>query len=147
MKKLLLLAVLLASAGAAAQIPTGTVSGEIRNRLGQPAAGVRVSAMAVPADDVPANSATALVSIATTDNQGRYTLENILPGRYYITAGFVDSPTYYPGVSAVSGATAVNVLSGTPVAGINFAVTNPLGVTVSGRVRRSSGTVGVGGQP
>jgi TonB family protein len=147
MKKLLLLAVLLAPVGAAAQTPTGTVSGEIRNRLGQPASGVRVSAMAVPADDVPANSATALVSIATTDNQGRFTLENILPGRYYITAGFVDLPTYYPGVSAVSGATAVNVLSGSRVAGINFAVTNTVGVTVSGRVRRSSGTVGVGGQP
>src|SRR4030095_445364 len=147
MKKLLLIAVLLAPAGAAAQIPTGTVSGELRNRQGQPAAGVRVSAMAVPEAGVPANSGTALVSIGTTDNQGRYKLENILPGRYYITAGFVDSPTYYPGVAAMSGATVVNVLSSTPVTGINFAVTNPLGVTVSGRVRRATGTGGGGGQP
>src|SRR5688572_3152937 len=147
MKKLLLIAVLLAPAGAAAQIPTGTVSGEIRNREGQLAVGVRVSAMAVPEAGVPANSGTALVSIGTTDNQGRYKLENILPGRYYITAGFVDLPTYYPGVSAVSGATVVNVLSGTPITGINFAVTNALGVTVSGRVRRATGTGGVGGQP
>src|SRR5688572_33336665 len=146
MKKLLLIGVLLA-AGAAAQIPTGTVSGEIRNREGQPAAGVRVSAMAVPDAGVPANSGTALVSIGTTDNQGRYILENVLPGRYYITAGFVDLPTYYPGVSAVSGATVVNVLSGTPITGVNFAVTNSLGVTVSGRVRRATGTGGVGGQP
>ena len=91
MKKLLLIAVLLAPAGAAAQIPTGTVSGEIRTREGQPAVGVRVSAMAVPEAGVPANSGTALVSIGTTDNQGRYRLENVLPGRYYITAGFVDA--------------------------------------------------------
>src|SRR5678816_636821 len=83
----------------------------------------------------------------TTDSQGRYKLENVLPGRYYITAGFVDLPTYYPGVSAVSGATVVNVLSGTPVTGINFAVTNTLGVAVSGRVRRATGTGGVAGQP
>ena len=147
MKKLLLIAVLLAPAGAAAQISTGTVSGEIRTREGQPAVGVRVSAMAVPEAGVPANSGTALVSIGMTDNQGRYRLENVLPGRYYITAGFVDLPTYYPGVPAVSGATVVNVLSGTPVTGINFAVANSVGVTVSGRVRSSTGTLGVGGQP
>jgi hypothetical protein len=76
MKNLLLIAVLLAPA-AAAQITTGTVSGEIRNRQGQPAAGVRVSAMAVPTTGAPANSGTALVSISTTDSQGRYKLENV----------------------------------------------------------------------
>jgi len=147
MKRLLLTAVLLAPAGAAAQISMGTVSGEIRTREGQPAVGVRVSAMAVPEAGVPANSGTALVSIGMTDNQGRYRLENVLPGRYYITAGFVDAPTYYPGVPAVSGATVVSVLSSTPVTGINFAVANSVGVTVSGRVRSSTGTSGVGGQP
>jgi TonB family protein len=147
MKKLLLIAVLLAPAGAAAQVPTGTVSGEVRTREGQPAVGVRVSAMAVPEAGVPANSGTALVSLGTTDNQGRYRLENVLPGRYYITAGFVDAPTYYPGVAVMSGATVVNVLSGTPVTGINFAVANPVGVSVTGRVRSSTGNQGVGGQP
>jgi TonB family protein len=76
----------------------------------------------------------------------RYRLENVQAGRYYITAGFLDLPTYYPGVSAMSGATVVSVLSGTPVTGINFAVTNPLGVTVSGRVRRTTGLGGIGGQ-
>jgi TonB family protein len=145
MKNLLLIAVLLAPAGAVAQMPTGTVSGEIRTREGQPAVGVRVSAMAVPEGGVPAGG-TALVSIGMTDNQGRYRLENVLPGRYYITAGFVDLPTYYPGVSAVSGASVVNVLSGTPVTGINFAVVNALGVTVSGRVRRATGMGSIGGQ-
>jgi len=102
--------------------------------------------MAVPDAGVPANSGTALLSIGTTDNQGRYRLENVLPGRYYITAGFVDLPTYYPGVSAVSGATVVNVLPGTSVTGINFAAANTLGVAVSGRVRRLTGSGGVGGQ-
>ena len=108
--------------------------------------GVRVSAMAVPEAGVPGNSGTALLSIGTTDNQGRYKLEIVLPGRYYITAGFVDSPTYYPGTPTVSGATVVQVLSGTPVTGISFGVANALGVTVSGRVRRAAGTRGIGGQ-
>jgi hypothetical protein len=80
MKSLLLCAVLLAPVGATAQIPTGTVSGEIRTREGRPAVGVRVSAMAVPEAGVPANSGTALVSIGTTDNEGRYKLENVQPG-------------------------------------------------------------------
>jgi len=146
MKILLLIAALLSPA-VAAQTSTGTVSGELRTREGQPAVGVRVSAMAIPEAGVPASSGTALMSIGTSDNQGRYRLENVLPGRYYITAGFVDLPTYYPGVTAVSGATPVQVLSGAPVTGINFAIANSVGVTVSGRVRRSTGTGGVGGQP
>jgi TonB family protein len=145
MKTFLLMAALLAPVSAA-QTTTGIVSGEIRTRDGQPAVGVRVSAMAIPDAGVPGNSGTALISIGVTDNQGRYTLENILPGRYYITAGFVDLPTYYPGVSAVSGAMPVQVLAGTPITGINFAAANTLGVTVSGRVRRATGTEGIGGQ-
>src|SRR5436190_1847679 len=132
MKTLLLVAALLAPVSA--QTTTGIVSGEIRTRDGKPAVGVRVSVMAIPDAGGPPNSGTALMSIGVTDNQGRYKLENILPGRYCITAGFVDLPTYYPGVSAVSGATPVQVLAGTPVTGINFAAANTLGITVSGRV-------------
>jgi TonB family protein len=147
MKKPLWIAVLLATAVATAQVPTVTISGEIRTREGRFAAGVRVSAMAVPEAGAPANNGTALLSISTTDSEGRYKLENVQPGRYYITAGFVDTPTYYPGASAVSGATVVSVLSGTPVTGINFTVANTLGVNVSGRVRRTTGTGGVAGQP
>jgi len=145
MKTFLLMAALLAPASTV-QTATGMVSGEIRTREGKPAVGVRVSAMAIPDAGVPANSGTALISIGVTDNQGRYNLEHILPGRYFITAGFVDLPTYYPGVSAMSGATPVQVLPGIPVTGINFVAANSLGVTVSGRVRRATGTEGVGGQ-
>src|SRR6187455_915686 len=142
MKTLLLIAALVAPA-CAAQTPSGFVSGEIRTREGQPAVGVRVSAMAVPDDVAPANGGSALMSFATTYSQGRYRLENVSPGRYFITAGFVELPTYYPGVAAVSAATVVQVLSGIPVTGINFAAANSLGVTVSGRVRRATGTEGV----
>jgi len=66
--------------------------------------GVRVSAMAVPDASVPPGGTT-LVSIGTTDNQERFRIENVIPGRYDITAGFVELSSYYPGVSAVSGAT------------------------------------------
>src|SRR5262245_54521177 len=101
MRKLLLIAVLL-PVGSAAQIPSGTISGQILTREGQPASQIRVSAIAVPESVAPVNNATAMVSIAMTDNEGRYRLENVLPGRYYIAAGLVDFPTYYPGVTAQS---------------------------------------------
>jgi protocatechuate 3,4-dioxygenase beta subunit len=97
MYKLLLVA-LLVRVISWAQTPAGAVAGQVLNRDGRPAASVRVSAMAVPEAGAVVNSATALVSIAMTDSEGRYRLENVLPGRYYIMAGFVDLPTYYPGV-------------------------------------------------
>jgi hypothetical protein len=74
------------------------------------------------------------------DSTGRYRLENIPPGRYYVVAGLVDLPTYYPGVSSANGATALNVLSGTPITGINFTMAVSAGVTVSGRVVQPNGS-------
>src|SRR5688572_31646184 len=121
MKKLLRVAlyVLFASSLAGAQFPTGTISGQIATREGRPAAGVRVSAMAVPETGTQAGSTNSLVGIGMTDEGGRYRLENIPPGRYYVVAGLVDSPTYYPGVPTANGATSLSVLSGTPITGIN----------------------------
>src|SRR5262245_29739703 len=112
MKNLRLFAVLVAAVlpvSNAAQIPSGSVSGQILTREGQPATEIRVSAIAVPEPGAPANNATAMVSIAMTDKEGRYRLENVMPGRYYIAAGLVDLPTYYPGVTAQSRATVMNV--------------------------------------
>ena len=141
MKKLLLVAlcVLFASSLAGAQFPTGTISGQIATREGRPAAGVRVSAMAVPETGAPVGGANALVGIGMTDEAGRYRLENVPPGRYYVVAGLVDSPTYYPGVPTTTGATSLNVLSGTPLTGINFTMAVPAGATVSGRLVRPTG--------
>jgi protocatechuate 3,4-dioxygenase beta subunit len=93
MKKLLVVVVLFASTGLGAQLSTGTISGQILSREGQPAAGIRVSAMAVPEPGIQVTSATALAGISMTDSAGRYRLENIPPGRYYVVAGLVDFPT------------------------------------------------------
>ena len=131
--KNLLWVVALCVAAVAAQVPSGTISGQVLSRSGQPASGVRVSAMAVQ-ETSGAGNGTALVSLGMTDDTGRYRLENIPPGRYYVVAGFVDSPTYYPGVSSATGATILNVLSGTPIPDINFTTAVSAGVTVSGRL-------------
>jgi len=136
MKELLLSALLLGPVIGPVQTPSGVVSGQLASTDGRPASGVRVSAMVVPDSNLPVSNATTLVSFVLTDAAGRYRLENVPPGRYYVTAGLVETPTYYPGVSVISGATAVNVPAGATITNINFTMAVPPGVTVSGRLIR-----------
>jgi hypothetical protein len=130
MMSLLLAAALLVLQGVPSQ--TGSVSGQIRNPRGAPAAGVRVAAMVAPREGeagVPT-----LAAFAMTDNAGRYTIEQIDPGTYYITAGSVVQPTYFPGVLSESKARALTVTAGAKLSGIDFETIMPSTYTVSGRV-------------
>jgi len=103
-------------------LPTeyGTVEGVLRNAAGKPAAGVRVTAMMPPDPLDPLSSATSMASLAETDAEGRYRLERIPAGRYYISAGRVDLPTYYPGTTSLTGGNVITVTSGATVTGVNF---------------------------
>jgi hypothetical protein len=121
-----LLALLLLVQGIAG--PTGTVEGRVLNQDGTPAANIRVSVQAV--------QETVLSSIVQTDANGRYRLENVTPGSYYIGAGLIDFPTYYPGVIALSEARVVNVAARSALTGIDFSMARPAGLKVSGRVIR-----------
>jgi hypothetical protein len=73
----------------------------------------------------------AIVSLARTDAAGRYRLENVPPGRYLISAGPLDSPTYYPGVFSPAEATIVNVTAGRTGASVDLT----LPASVRGRIR------------
>src|SRR5687767_7608594 len=132
-KQLLLIATLFFPEFTPVQVRTGVVTGQLLSRNGQTVAGVRMSAMVVPEPNATPSGTTALMSVVPADATGRYRLENIPPGQYYIMAGFVDLPTYYPGVSSLSGATAVTVSAGATVSGIDFPMVVPAGVTVKGR--------------
>jgi TonB family protein len=133
MKALLLIATFLMQA--VGQLPNqmGVVTGRL-TRNGQPAANVRVSAMVIPEAGVSVSDVSSLASVVLTDSDGRYRLENVPPGRYYVTAGFLDIPTYYPGVASISSAKAVNVEAGSTTTGIDFTTAVSTGTTVSGRV-------------
>jgi hypothetical protein len=107
------------------QAPAGVVSGRIQSADGKPSAGLRVSAMLAPDSGRSGDADVgALFSQTQTDEAGRYRLENIPPGRYYIMAGRVDAPTYYPGRTDQLAASAISVASGAPIEGIDFTVSD-----------------------
>src|SRR6185295_19736547 len=99
----------------ASQVQNGTVTGQLHFPDGRPAEGVRVAAMAAPASSSPSNEVNVLLGITETDRSGRYKLVDIPSGRYYIVAGLVGLPTYYPGSQASSGAVGVTVRPGDTV--------------------------------
>jgi hypothetical protein len=102
----------------------GTIVGVLRDSSGSLAAGVRVSAMVRPDEVKDLLAASAYGALAETDNLGRFRLENVPPGRYYIVAGRVDAPTYYPGTVQQSEGKVVQITPGITVEGINFVLNN-----------------------
>src|SRR5688572_25966701 len=96
---------------------SGVVTGILKYEDGKVAVGVRVAAVDQPDSLTDAARPGGMVRIAETDEQGRYLLDGIPRGRYYIAAGRVDQPTYYPGVRELERATSVSVMPGTTVSG------------------------------
>ena len=117
----LFLSILLAQAPIP-RIDTGTVTGVVRLPDGTPAVGVRVAAMVPPDRGFNPGNASELTAIGKTDDSGRYRLEDVPPGRYYIVAGRVDAPTFYPGVPSMAGATALSVTAGAALTEIDFVI-------------------------
>src|SRR5262245_4146207 len=114
------LAFLLIPSAVLAQRNGGVVTGQIRLPDGSPATGIRVSAMS--ANDATKDAVVFLESLAETDPSGSYRLSGISPGRYYIVAGALDAPTYYPGTDSASDARVLEIADGSTVGSVNFIV-------------------------
>jgi hypothetical protein len=116
------------------------VTGQLTLRDGSPAGAVRVAAIVAPQPGIrPADgqnyyASLAPVSVALTDNAGRYQLTNVPPGRYYIVAGIVGHATFYPGTSDIDASTIVTLTSGETLDGTDFRMETDAGRRVSGRV-------------
>ena len=125
---------------AAPAVRTGTVTGQLQTREGAPAAAVRVFALGAPPPGVRPEDGTQYYTVpppastTITDDQGRYRLTNIPPGRYYIVAGALGQATYHPGVDDSNRGTVVQVTPGSS-ATMDFKLVSQLGGRVSGRVR------------
>jgi hypothetical protein len=131
MKELLFAAFLLAQGQVGTTVETGAVTGRLLSKNGAPAASVRIAAMPVPADNT---GVPVLVSISQTDDDGRYRLADLPPGRYHIFAGLIDHPNYYPGTASLADAAVVTIDPGATIAGIDFKLTRPAAIRVSGRI-------------
>jgi hypothetical protein len=102
----------------------GKVTGVLRDDMGIPLEGVRIGAVARGAAIEEAAEGAAMAGLAQTDEQGRFTLENIPPGRYSIAAGRLDLQTYYPGTQSLADATILTITAGETISGINFVLNN-----------------------
>jgi len=100
----------------------GTVSGVLRDTNGKPVPNIRVALAEVPITPNETAAGSVLVSLATTSESGAYRLENIPAGRYFITAGSVDKPTYYPGTADFATARQISISAGLLLAGMDFVV-------------------------
>jgi hypothetical protein len=133
MSRLLLGLLFLLQTPVAQQAENGSAAGQIRTLNGESMANIRVAAIAIPAPNAPAGNLE-MRSLAITDSAGRYRLQNIPPGRYYIQAGLIDAPSYFPGVTSINAAASILISAGTAVEGLDFTVVQPQGVKVSGRI-------------
>jgi hypothetical protein len=117
-----------------AQTQGGVISGRIVSIDGSPAVQRRVVAQAVLERADVALGASMLAGLTQTDNDGRFRLENIPPGRYYIVLDPLDVPSYYPGVSKPERATIVTVSDASAIEGMDFKIPDFEGGKVYGRL-------------
>lgn len=135
--------------------PTGMATGVVLSSNGMPAASVRVFAIRAGDTDVVTADSAVFESLAETDATGHFRLEAPV-GRYYIAAGSVTAPTYFPDTPFIASAKVILITAGTTVESVNFSryvlptisvggfggPTLPPGSTgvLSGIVRSSDGT-------
>jgi 5-hydroxyisourate hydrolase-like protein (transthyretin family) len=127
-------------------IPAATVTGRVRDSLGEPVPGVAVSLMKIQQEE----NRTALLSLdsAETDDRGEYRLFWIEPGRYYLKVSRADQffprrkvitdptmlSTYYPGVLDAARATAIEVQPGSELAAMDIVLPKYTAHWIRGRV-------------
>jgi len=123
-----------------AQSDTGKIIGTLQTESGISAKGVRIAVVAV-SDGPPQGTSGELLSIAETDESGRYVLENVPPGKYFIVAGSIAAPTYYPGTIDSTKANLVSVVTGMTVRDISFKI-GADGLNSARRARESAARSG-----
>jgi hypothetical protein len=110
---------------------TGSISGRILSPEGTPLSKLRVAAMVISNQ---AGKEEELAAITETDDDGYYELWDLTAGEYYIRAGLLEHPTYYPGVTHLAEAKIVVVTPAGRLIQIDFSMRTGLGVRLSGTI-------------
>jgi hypothetical protein len=118
------------------QVGTGTVSGVLRSESGIAVKGIRVTDIGV-SDPAVLRTSGEMLSITETGEAGEFLLENVPPGKYYVVAGSIASPTYYPGALDVAEAALVSVSAGAILRGIDFRISEN-GISAAQNARQSA---------
>jgi hypothetical protein len=132
----------------AAPFVPGGISGELRTTDGALAVGVRVVVMPVPTgttvvDEGPNYFNLAPPTSATlTDNEGKFALLDLRPGRYYLMAGAAGQATFFPDSPDIRKAQIFEVNSGYLLDNANFRLLHRLGGRLNGRVNADMKTLG-----
>ena len=132
-------------------VPEGIISGHIRDENGEPIEGVPVQAhgwRVVNGRRQPIEGGG-----KTTDEDGQFRIYNLTPGTYYVAAGSAAGPqgiqggtaegyptTYFPGVTQISGATAIQLAAG-ETAQADFSLRRTPAYRVEGQVTGYPGAV------
>jgi len=109
------------------------IAGQIRGVNGKPVPGVRVAAAEVRNGPDGVAPSPVPSYFGTTDAAGRYQLTDVEPGRYFLLAGRVDTPSYYPGTRDYSAARIITATTKSVSEG-DFQLVEHPGATVSGRI-------------
>jgi hypothetical protein len=137
MRKLILAAALigwLIPVPSATQGRAGIIAGTIRNSDRTPAQKVRIAVLEPSSGTAPAPAL--IVGVSESDDAGRYRLDRIPPGKYYVTAGRLNLPTYFPGTTDQAAARQVPVTADATSSDVDFIVA-PESLCVEGLLRTS----------
>jgi hypothetical protein len=142
--------------------PAAVISGRIFDDDTEPVVGVQVTALRWGYRNGHKDLLSA--GAAITDDRGEYRIHQLPPGRYYLSAAIAPpgssgvalvqsvgnpdrtvagqatyAPTFYPGASELSGASALDARAGDQLQNVSFRLITTAGVRVSGYVRDSFG--------
>lgn len=125
---------------AAASTTPAAISGQLQMIDGSLATAVRVAAIPAPPPSIrPTDgqnyyASQTAVAVALSDATGRYRLNNVPAGRYFIVAGPVGNATFYPSTTDIDAAAVVTVGGGPALDDLSFKLLRSPGSRVRGRV-------------
>jgi TonB family protein len=122
MSQFILSIVVLAAALIQPQSTPAVLSGRLTTPQGDPVSGVRVIALSTAYPRLDISSQT------ETESNGRFRLDNVPPGEYFIVADPFDFPSYFPGTGNRDDSRRVAVPAGATIGNLDFALIRISGI-------------------